>query len=330
MKRLIRIPEDAELPLIGLVQLGVVDRGTNLLQLRPITTCNLNCVFCSTDSGKFSKCRVSDYMIDLDYFLDGLKEIIKFKGKGIHAHIDTVGEPLTYPMFIDLISRLSEIEEFETVAFETNGTLLTEEIIDELNEVGLTRINLSVHSLDDELAKKLTSFKDYNVSRIIELIGYVTNTPIELTLTPVWIPGMNDEEICKIIEFAKSTIKNKRFPILGIQKYEAHKFGRKPKGIKPISWWKFYRKLEGWEKQFKIKLRLSPKDFEVEKRRGLPRIFERGEKVKVEIKASGWLKNEMIGIAKDRCMTVVNCNANPGEILKVKILENKHNLYIAR
>jgi uncharacterized Fe-S cluster-containing radical SAM superfamily enzyme len=330
MKKLVKIPQDAELPLIGLIQVGVVDRGTNLLQLRPTTICNLNCIFCSTDSGKFSKYHVCDYIIDLDYFIDGLKEIVKLKGNKLHAHVDTVGEPLTYPKFLDLISNLKEIEEFETLAFETNGTLLKEEIIDELDEIGLTRINLSLHSLNEELAKQLTGFKDYNVSRMIELIKYINESNIDLTLTPVWIPGINDEEIIKIIEFAKSTIKNRKFPILAIQKYEVHKFGRKPRGIKPISWWKFYRKIEELEKQFQMRLRFLPEDFGIEKRRNLPIIFEKGEKVRVEIRALGWLNNERIGVAENRCVSVVNCNSNPGKILRVKILENRHNLYLAK
>jgi uncharacterized Fe-S cluster-containing radical SAM superfamily enzyme len=329
MKKLVKIPQDADLPLIGLIQVGIVDRGTNLLQLRPSTTCNLNCIFCSTDSGNFSKYRVCDYVVDLNYFLDGLKEVLKFKGEKLHAYIDTVGEPLSYPKFLDLVSSLVEMKEFETVAFETNGTLLTEEIVNELEEIGVSRINLSIHALDENLAKKLVGIDSYEIARIVEMIKYIAKTKIELTLTPVWIPGLNDQEIPKIIELS-NLLKNKRFPKIGIQKYEAHKFGRKPKGIRPISWWKFYRKLEEWEKQFKTKLRIFPQDFGIEKRKSLPKVFRVGEKVKVEIKAPGWIKNEMIGVAKGRCITVVNCKASIGKILKVKILENKNNLYIAR
>jgi hypothetical protein len=329
MKKIVKIPKDAELPLIGLIQIGIIDRGTNLLQLRTTTLCNLNCIFCSTDAGNFSKYHVTEYMVNLNYFLDWLRELIKFKGK-IHAFIDSVGEPLTYPNFIDLVSEISQLKGIETIAFETNGVLLNEKMIDELSEIGLDRINLSIHSLSDKIGKNLANCEAYNISRLTEIIKYIVKSPIDLTLTPVWIPGLNDREILKIIEFAKVTIKNKRFPILGIQKYEAHKFGRKPKGIKPISWWKFFRKLEDLEKKFKIKLRLSPKDFGVKRTNILPILFRKGEKVKVKIKAPGWLRNEMIGVAKERSISIVNCNASIGKTLKVRILRNKHNIYVAR
>jgi len=329
MKSLIKIPKDAELPLIGLVQVGIIDRGTNLLQLRPTSICNLNCVFCSTDAGKFSKYHVTEYMVEKDYFIDWLKEVIKFKGR-IHAFLDSVGEIFTHPKILDIISEISQLDGIESVAIETNGSLLDEEKIDELKELKISRINLSLHALDEELNKKLVGCEEFSTERMIELIRYIAKSNIDLTLTPVWVPGLNDEEIPRIIEFAKAEIKNKKFPILGIQKYEAHKFGRKPKGVKPISWFKFFKKIEEWEKRFGVKLRLSPLDFGIFKTKPLPVAFEVGEKVNIEIRAKGWMANEMIGVARERSITVVNCSESLGKILKVKILRNSDNIYMAR
>lgn len=329
MKSLVRIPDDAEIPLIGLVQIGIIDRGTNLLQIRPTSICNLNCIFCSTDAGQFSKYHVAEYIVDKQYLIDWIKEVIKFKGE-VHAFLDSVGEVFTYPKILDLISEISQLEKVKSVAVETNGTLLNEEMIKELEELKLARINLSLHALNDELNKKLTACQDYSTERILEIIKRINESKIDLTLTPVWIPGMNDGEIVKIIEFAKKEIKNQKFPILGIQKYEAHKFGRKPKGIKPISWFKFFGKLKEWEDQFGIKLRLLPHDFGIEKTKQLPKTFKVGEKIRVEIRAKGWMENEMIGVAKERSITVVNCKEKVGKQLKVRILRNADNIYIAR
>jgi len=329
MKSLVKIPKDAELPLIGLVQVGIIDRGTNLLQLRPTSICNLNCIFCSTDAGIFSKYHVTEYIVEKNYFIDWLKEVMKFKGR-IHAFLDSVGEIFTHPKILDIISEISQLDGIESVAIETNGVLLNEEKIDELEELKLSHINLSLHALDDELNKKLVGCEEYSTERIIEIIRYIAGSKIDLTLTPVWVPGLNDEEIPKIIEFAKAEIKNKKFPILGIQKYEAHKFGRKPKGVKPISWFKFFKQLEEWEKRFGVKLKISPLDFGIVKTEPLPTVFKVGEKVNVEIKARGWMANEMIGVARERSITIVNCKENVGKILKVRILRNADNIYIAR
>jgi uncharacterized Fe-S cluster-containing radical SAM superfamily enzyme len=258
-----------------------------------------------------------------------LKEVVKFKGK-VHAFLDSVGEVFTHPKILDIISEISQLDGILSVAVETNGSLLNEDKIDELEELKLSRINLSLHSLDDELNKRLVGCEDYSTERIIEIIRYITGSKIDLTLTPVWIPGLNDEEIPRIIEFAKANIKNKKFPILGIQKYEAHKFGRKPKGVKPISWFKFFKQLEEWEKRFGVKLKISPLDFGIFKSKPLPNPFKVGEKVDVEIKAKGWMENEMIGVARERSITVVNCKENLGKLLKVRILRNADNIYIAR
>ncbi|MEM5879494.1 MAG: radical SAM protein [Candidatus Aenigmatarchaeota archaeon] len=329
MKNLIKIPKDVELPLIGLVQIGIIDRGTNLLQIRPTSVCNLNCIFCSTDAGPFSKYHTTEYLVENQYLIDWLKEVIKFKGR-IHAFLDSVGEVLTHPKILDLISEISQLEGVESVAIETNGTLLNEKMVKEMEELKLARINLSLHALDEELNKKLVGCQEYNTKRILELIKFISDSKIDLTLTPVWVPGLNDQEIPKIIDFAKKTIKNKKFPILGIQKYEAHKFGRKPKGVKQISWFNFYKQLEKWEREFNVKLKLQPSDFGIKKASSLPVQFKVGEKALVEIRTQGWMENEMIGIARQRSITIVNCKESLGKLLKVRILRNADNIYIAR
>lgn len=326
MKKLIRIPEDADLPLIGTVMFGIIDRGTNLLQIRPTTVCNLNCIFCSTDAGKNPWFRVTDYIVDVDYLVEWIKEVISFKGE-IHAFIDSVGEPFTHPHIFKLIKKLSQIEEITSISIETNGTLLDERKIEKLVELGVERINLSLHSLNQKLAEELAGCK-YNLGKILQVINIINESPIDLILTPVWIPGINDQDILKIIDFAKK-IKNKKYPILGIQKYEVHKYGRKVKGVKPISWYHFFRKVEEWEKMFKMKLRIYQKDFKVERRRKLPIVFEKGEKTRVSIKTYGWMRNEMIAEGRERCITVIRSDEKDlGKNVTVRIIRNKDNIYI--
>ncbi|MEM7825453.1 MAG: radical SAM protein [Candidatus Aenigmatarchaeota archaeon] len=322
--KLFKIGSGSEIPLVGTICFGIIDRGTNLLQIRPSTLCNLSCIFCSTDLGPNSKTRITEYIVELDYLLEWVREVARFKGEKLQAHID-FGEPTLYPNLIELVQGLKEIKEVEIVSMESKNLHLNFEKIDELAEVGLDRINLSLDALDPELAKKLAGTESYDVNIIIELAEYIAKSRIKLLLAPVWVPGLNDQEIPKIIKFVKEIGAK-----LGIQKYEAHKYGRKPEGVKPISWWKFYRKLEEWEKEFNFKLKITPKDFRIEKRKMLPIIFEKGEKIRAEIKAPGWIKNEMIGVAKNRCISIVDCKANIGDKIKVQIIENKHNIYVAK
>ena len=49
----------------------------------------------------------------------------------------------------------------------------------------------------------------------------------------------------------------------------------------------------------------------------------------MEIKAPGWVKGrEMLGVAKNRVVSVMDCPIKQGSV-RVKIVSNKHNIYVA-
>jgi len=108
---------DSSIPLVGCIAFGLIDRGTNLIQVRPISTCPLSCIFCSTNAGPKSKIRQTEYIVPLDYLVEEFDKLVAFKGRRkIEAHIDTVGDPITYPHIVELVSRLSQIEGVEVVS----------------------------------------------------------------------------------------------------------------------------------------------------------------------------------------------------------------------
>lgn len=296
--------------------------------------CPLSCIFCSTDAGPKSRHRLTEYVVDLDLLIEWFEYIVKFKGeKKIEAHIDTVGDPLAYPRLVELVQRLSEVKGVEVISLQTHGVLLTEKIVDELAEAGLSRINLSIDALDPLLAKKLAGTERYDLHHVMRIAEYIASKPnIDLLIAPVWVPGINDHEIPKIIEYALKIGAGKKWPALGIQKYEAHKRGRKPRGVKPMSWGQFYRKLAELEKKYKTKLILRPEDFGIHKRPMIPILYQKGEKVLVEIVEKGWLKGELLAVDKkrQRVITVVETQVPIGTKMYVKIIANKHNLYIAK
>ncbi|MEM1588508.1 MAG: radical SAM protein [Candidatus Bathyarchaeia archaeon] len=181
MRKLIRIPEDVELPLIGCIAFGLIDRGTNLIQVRPVSGCNLNCIYCSVDEGPKSKTRVSSFIIDPNYLIEWFKALVNFKQiKNIEAHIDGAGEPTLHPKFREVVAKIAEIKNVNVISLQTNGTLLKEKWINELSEIGLSRINLSINALDDELAKKISGIEGYNVKNIIKLAEAIAQSSISL------------------------------------------------------------------------------------------------------------------------------------------------------
>lgn len=326
---LYKISRETGIPLIGTIYFGIIDRGTNLLQIRASNSCNLNCSFCSVDSGPDSKTRANNYFVELNYLIDTVKNVIKYKGiKDIECHLDSTGEPVTYPKIVELAKKLKELPEVKITSLQTNGTLLSESKIKQLEKAGLDRINLSINSMNGELAKKLSGVKWYDLEKIKYFAEKIANSKIDLLIAPVYLPRINDDEIPKIINFAKKIGAGKRFPPLGIQKYEKYKLGRKPTGLKIQTWWKFYNDyLKKLEKKYSTKLILKPEDFGIYKINPLPKTMKKNEKVNVEIVGPGWTKNEMIGVAKGRAVSILNCKKEKGTI-KTKIVSNKHNIYV--
>lgn len=321
-----------DIPLMGCIAFGIIDRGTNVLQVRPISECPLSCIFCSTDAGPHSSLRISEYMTDHEQLIEAFEWAASFKDiDDIEAHIDTIGEPTMYPELTDLVERLAGNAHARTVSMQTNGFLLNTKLIDRLDKAGLSRINISIEALDPELAKKIAGTDSYDIGRILDTAEYIaSNTDIDLLIAPVWLPGINDEEIPKLIEFALKIGAGKKWPALGIQKFLSHKNGRKP-GSKIMSWEKFYSQLREWEKKYETKLILSPNDFGSHEAKALPRVFRRDEKVKVKIAGPGWMKGEKIAVARDRVLTIMDAGNIPsGKEISVRVERVVDGIYVAR
>ena len=59
-----------------------------------------------------------------------------------------------------------------------------------------------------------------------------------------------------------------------------------------------------------------------------PTVFEMKEKTRHEAQAPGWVKGEMLGVARNRVVSVMNCPIVQGS-LRVQVVSNKHNIYVA-
>lgn len=308
------------IPLLGALAFGIIDRGTNLVQIRPTSLCNLNCPFCSVDSGVQSKLHQNYFEVEINHLLKWVKKTIELKGS-ILANLDSVGEIFTYPKIYELIKKLKEMDGVEEVSMQTNGMLMD---FDKVRHYA-DKINLSINSFDSDKAKFLSGSLNYDIKKIKKLAEKIAKSKVELLIAPIWIPNINDKDIIEIIKFAK-----KLNCKIGIQNYEVYKHSRKIKEAKRISYFKFYKQLGKWEKEFDIKLKLGPKDFNIKKAKRFDLKFKKGDKINVEIVCPGWNKGQMIGKDKNRCITINECNKKIGDRVNVKILENKNNIYLAQ
>lgn len=328
---LFRVPPDT--PLLGSVYFGLIDRGTNVIQVRPSTSCPLSCIFCSTDAGPCSKRRRAEYLVDKDHIMEWFKALSSMKGGGVEAHIDTVGDPLTYPNLVDLVSALSDCRDVAVVSLQTHGHLLEEGLLDELSEAGLDRINLSIDSTDPEQAKVLSGTESYDVQRVLSMAKYaISETRIDLLLAPVWVHPLNDGEIDRIVALAKEIEAGRKWPALGIQKCELHPMGRRVRAMRQMSWYRFYRELREREVRLGVKLVLSPEDFGIRPAPAIKVPFSKGERVGAKVIGPGWFRGESLATTRDGnwSLTVVGGEYEPGQQLKVRLLRTRDGILVGR
>ncbi|MBW2989607.1 radical SAM protein [Candidatus Woesearchaeota archaeon] len=315
-KRTIYVHKNSGIPLIGNVSFGIIDRNTNVIEIKPITGCSLRCIYCSVDEDK----RPVDFVVEKDYLIGELKGLIRFKKAGsIEAHIASQGEPMLYSPLSDLIRDISGIKAVSTISIDTNGVLLTKKKVDELVDAGLTRFNFSLNALDEKISMKIAGTA-YSAKKAKEICSYISKKDVSLIITPVLVPGVNETEIPKIIEFAVEIGAD-----IGIQNFLNYRMGRNP--VKQISFDRFYEMLRGWQGRFDVKLIKSPKDFMIVKTKPLPKPFRKGDIIEADIVCPGRVKGEMIAVAEGRSISIPGCRKNKGKV-RLKITRSKHNIFI--
>ena len=324
-KSTVYIHQSSGIPLIGTNYFGLVDRGTNIIEVKPITSCNISCIFCSVDEGPGSRRKV-DFIVEKDYIVDELRKIVEFKGSdNIDAHINAQGEPILYSDMAELVRDIMSIKGVKTSSIDTNGLLLTKQLVDELAEAGLTRINLSLHSLEPKKATELAGYP-YNLDKVLEIARYIPNTKMDLIIVPVWMKGYNDEELPKLAKFAREIGAGKTGPYIGIQNMLNYRFGRNP--IDQASMDEFYAKMKELEQKYGEKLIIDKHSFKVEELPELPKPFRKDQIVEAEIVLPGRIGNEKLAVAKDRLISVPNCDKEIGSKVKLRIKRTKHNIFL--
>ncbi|MFC1749317.1 radical SAM protein, partial [Pseudomonadota bacterium] len=318
-RRGVYIHKNSGIPLIGNISFGIVDRGSSLIEVKPITSCILNCNYCSIDEGSESK--VTDFIVEADYLIDELKELLDFKkSNGIEIHLNSQGEPLLYSKLAYLVKKIKAIKYVDKISIDTNGLLLTEKKVDELSDAGLDQFNISLNAIDPKIGCVISGSKGYDPKKVIGICKYIQKKASCL-LAPILLKGINDNEIPKIIAFAKEIGAK-----VGIQNFLRYKSGRNP--VKQIAWDDFYSLLDKYSKVYDIKLKFDAEDFNIESTKELEKPFKVGDVLETEIICQGRYPNEVIVSASGRNITVIS-NKKKGRV-KFKILRDKHNIFLGK
>ncbi|MFX0195483.1 MAG: radical SAM protein [Candidatus Hodarchaeota archaeon] len=330
---LIHITEDTGPPLIGHTAFGIRTYGTNIIEIRPLTGCQLRCRHCYVAEGRNSETRVTDYIIDdLNYLLKTVNWVAEHLGKKrLEAHLSAQGEVLLHPQIVEIVMGLSEIRGIDTISMQTNGINFNEQLLADLAEAGLDRINLSLNSLNSEKATWMAGTRKYDLEHVIQIAQCIADSTIDLLLAPVLIPGINEEDISQVVQFARSIGVGGRCPGIGIQKYLIYQMGRRVPNTTPWSWEKFYKILTALERQTGYKpLVLTPKNFGIHPRRPVPNPFRKYEKVTARIMHPGRVKGEFIATARNRTIQVINTQATIRTNVRVQLTRTRGNIFVAK
>ena len=330
----IYVHSNSKTPLIGTGYIGLVDRNSNIIEIKPQTGCNLNCIFCSVEEGITSK--KNDFVVEKDYLIQEIKELIKFKADpDIEAHIGTNGEPLLYSDLVGLVEDLNQIFGIKRISMDTNGTLLTKDKVDKLAQAGMTGFNISINAISPDTAKMLAglNFNSQHQQEIADYIASLCNQHnIRLNIAPIWVPGFNDNQMDLLAEFVKNLRqKHKTDQVhLAIQNFLEYKGGRTPARQKP--WQKFYKELREMEAKHNLKMVYTAEDFGVHPTKKLPKPFKKGDKIKVKIVSPGRTGKEALAVPVEnanRAITVIG-NHSMDSTKKVEIIRDKHNIFLAK
>jgi GTP 3',8-cyclase len=167
-------------------------RGLRDLRISVTDRCNFRCCYCMPRD-VFG----TDYPFMDSSELLSFEEIVRvtrvFAGLGVRKLRLTGGEPLLRHGIERLVEQLAGIDGIDDVAMTTNGSLLAKKARS-LRDAGLTRVTVSLDSLDAQTFRTMSDVK-IPVSRVLEGI----TAAADAGLTPVKINtvvkrGLNDDK----------------------------------------------------------------------------------------------------------------------------------------
>ncbi|CAM4223336.1 GTP 3',8-cyclase MoaA [Zobellia roscoffensis] len=171
------------------------NRTINYVRLAVTDRCNLRCNYCMPAEGiNFAK---NDKLFKIEE-LSRLSEILV--SQGVDKIRITGGEPFVRKDLMVLMRNLSKMEGLNDISVTTNATLIGP-YIDELKELGIKNINVSMDAINKETFEKITRRNQYDTvhNNIIRLITEGFNVRINF----IALEGQNTEDILPMLELTK-------------------------------------------------------------------------------------------------------------------------------
>lgn len=160
--------------------------------------CNLKCIYCRN---KFYKVPKKSLLSD-----DDLIDLIKAAYEnGIRRVRWTGGEPIAKHNFLEIVKKTKKIG-IKKQYLSTNGTYLYK-VAKKLHRVGITRVNISLDTLDRNKFKKITGFD--LLPKVIKSINITSKIFKNIKINTV-LTKENYNDIYNLINFVESIIKENK------------------------------------------------------------------------------------------------------------------------
>lgn len=198
---------DMQVPIKILPQTAPVEdllsRPLRELRVSVIDRCNFRCTYCMPEDSLQGR----GVFLPLDKLLTDheITDLVRaFVDLGVHKIRITGGEPLVRPGLPSLIGRLAAIEGLRDIALTTNGVLLPR-LATDLAEAGLSRITVSLDSLDRQVLAHMSGGKA-RLEDILAGIAAATAAGFtRLKINTVVQRGVNDHTVLDLLAYFRGS-----------------------------------------------------------------------------------------------------------------------------
>jgi len=180
---------------IGMNQLkDSLEREITYLRLSVTDRCQFRCVYCMPPEG-VTLLPQSEYLSpeEMERFIRAVAEM------GVSRLRLTGGEPLLRKDIVSLVARFSAIPGIRDLALTTNGARLPE-LVSDLKQAGLQRINISLDSLNAQRFREITRSDSFH--KVREGIFSALEAGLKVKINVVAMKGISEEEIDGFAELA--------------------------------------------------------------------------------------------------------------------------------
>lgn len=168
-------------------------RAITYLRISLTDRCNLRCVYCMPKEG------VQWQPLADQLSVDEIIQVVRVAAQGGVTRVRlTGGEPLVHPHIVEIVRRIASIPGIEEVSLTTNAMLL-ERLAQPLADASLTRVNISLDTLNAETFRRITRGGD--IERVWRGIAAAEDSILSpIKLNTVIVRGLNDDELSALAQ----------------------------------------------------------------------------------------------------------------------------------